>query len=623
MTPPNVATPSANDTLSSTDPILETLSQYWGYDELRPQQREAIEAAIAGRDSLVVLPTGGGKSLCYQLPAALGDGTSIVVSPLISLMKDQVDGLSLVGFPAAALHGVLPEGAGDEIERRALAGEYRLLYVAPERLLTGRFLRLLDQINVRSISVDEAHCISHWGHDFRPEYRRVAELRDRFPNVAFHAYTATATQRVREDIAGQLRLRDPVVLVGAFDRPNLVYRVVPRVNLLDQVTEVLERHEGEASIIYCISRKNTEDLAEQLGTRGIKAEAYHAGLSPVRRRRIQDDFAQERLNIVTATVAFGMGIDRSDVRCVIHTALPKSLEAYQQETGRAGRDGLEAECVLFHTGADATRWARLISDSAQEAPDPEAAAAPQLALLDDIRTYARRTTCRHRALVEHFGQSYEPDDCNACDVCLKELLEVPDSTLIAQKIVSCVARLEQRFGAAHVAGILRGRPTRRARELGHERLTTFGLLAHESKDRLLSFVDQLIDADLLARTEGDYPVLMLTDQSMGLLRSEIDTTLYAAKVPEKSRPSRTRRHDAADWEGVDHALFQKLRDLRRSIAQENNVPAYVVFGDATLRDMARRRPTTPDELIEVKGVGPQKLQAFGEAFLECVIGHRD
>jgi len=611
------------DTLSSTDPILETLRQYWGYDELRPQQREAIEAARAGRDSLVVLPTGGGKSLCYQLPAALGEGTSIVVSPLISLMKDQVDGLALVGFPAAALHGALADGEAQAIERRALAGDYRLLYVAPERLLTGRFLRLLDRLKVGSISVDEAHCISHWGHDFRPEYRRVAELRERFPDVAFHAYTATATQRVREDIAGQLRLRDPAVLIGDFDRPNLIYRILPRVNLLDQVAEVLDRHGDEAAIIYCISRKNTEDLAERLGTRGIRAEAYHAGLAPNERRRIQDDFAQERLNVVTATVAFGMGIDRSDVRCVIHTALPKSLEAYQQETGRAGRDGLEAECVLFHLGSDATRWARLISESAQEAPDPEAAAAPQLALLDDIRGYARRMKCRHRALVEHFGQAYESDDCNACDVCLKELLEVPDSTLVAQKIVSCVARLEQRFGAAHVAGVLRGRATQRIKQYGHERLTTFGLLPGESKDRLLSFMDQLVDADLLARTGGDYPVLTLTDRSVGLLRSEAPARLFAAKAPQKSRAPGRGGQSEADWEGVDHELFQKLRDLRRSIAQEHSVPAYIVFGDAALRDMARKKPTTPSEMLRVKGVGPQKLQAFGEVFLECVVGHRD
>ncbi len=614
------------DAPTSTAPILETLGQYWGYDELRPQQHEAIEAALAGRDSLVVLPTGGGKSLCYQLPAALCEGTSIVVSPLIALMKDQIDGLNLVNFPAAALHGALADGEAEEIERRALVGEYRLLYVAPERLLTGRFLRLLDRLDVRSISVDEAHCISHWGHDFRPEYRRVAELRQRFPKVAFHAYTATATQRVREDIAQQLQLRDPAVLIGDFDRPNLVYRIIPRVNLLDQVAEVLDRHKSEAAIIYCISRKNTEDLAERLGTRGIKAEAYHAGLSSQERRRIQDDFAQERLDVVTATVAFGMGIDRSDVRCVIHTALPKSLEAYQQETGRAGRDGLDAECVLFQSGSDATRWARLISESALDAPDPEAASAPQLALLDDIKAYARQMRCRHRALVEHFGQSYESDDCNACDVCLKELLEVPDSTLIAQKIVSCVARLEQRFGAAHVAGVLKGSSTQRIRQYEHERLTTYGLLRNESKDRLLSFMDQLVDADLLTRTGGDYPVLALTERSVGLLRSEESVALYAAKVPEKTRSSSSSRRTGqseADWEGVDHALFQKLRDLRRSIAQENNVPAYVVFGDAALRDMARRKPMTPNEMLAVKGVGPQKLQAFGEVFLDCVVNHRD
>ena len=348
-------TTSATRAVVNRARILQAVQQYWGYDQLRPHQMEAITAGLERQDSLVVLPTGGGKSLCYQVPPLVAQRTDIVVSPLISLMKDQVDALKACGYPAAALYSGVSDGDRREIEARAAAGQFRLLFVAPERLLTPGFLSLAKRINVRAFAIDEAHCISHWGHDFRPEYRRLAALKEHFPEASVHAYTATATDRVRQDIVAQLGLRTPRVLVGRFDRPNLIYRAVPRNDLEVQLLDVIRRHAGEAVIIYCISRADTERTAAALQARGIKAAAYHAGLDALSRTRTQDDFATEKLDVVVATVAFGMGIDRSNVRCVIHAALPKSVEQYQQETGRAGRDGLEAECVLFFSSADIRR----------------------------------------------------------------------------------------------------------------------------------------------------------------------------------------------------------------------------------------------------------------------------
>ena len=360
---------SPSTSWSKTD-ILATVHRYWGFSELRPLQEQAIRAGLERRDSLVVMPTGGGKSLCYQVPAELARRTDIVVSPLISLMKDQVDGLRESGYPAGALYSGMPLDTLRETEAQIAAGRYRLVFVAPERLLTPRFLQLIERLQVRAFAIDEAHCISHWGHDFRPEYRQLAELKIRFPQASVHAYTATATARVREDIAEQLRLQNPAVLVGTFDRPNLVYRIVPRVDAQTQVLQVLRRHPGDAAIVYCISRKDTEAMAEWLRANRLRAAFYHAGMEADERRRTQDAFASEEIDVVAATVAFGMGIDRSNVRCVIHAAMPKSIEHYQQETGRAGRDGLEAECVMLYSAADVLRWESLIEKSAADASAP-------------------------------------------------------------------------------------------------------------------------------------------------------------------------------------------------------------------------------------------------------------
>ncbi|MFN7022451.1 MAG: RecQ family ATP-dependent DNA helicase [Phycisphaerales bacterium] len=627
---------------STIDPALdarvrEALQRYWGFDTLRPMQAAAISAAVAGRDSLVVLPTGGGKSLCYQLPPLLTGAFTVVVSPLIALMKDQADGLRLANYPAAAIHSGVGPAEVDEIRGQVLDGSLRLLLVAPERVLSRDFLSLLRRADngrgVGAFAIDEAHCISQWGHDFRPEYRRLAELRAHFPAAPFHAFTATATPRVRDDIARQLSLREPAVLVGVFDRPNLTYRVLPRVRGDEQIIEALKRHEGRAAIVYCLSRKDTERLAEVLTERGLPAKAYHAGLSDKVRHRVQDHFAAERLNIVVATVAFGMGIDRSDVRCVVHASMPKSVEHYQQETGRAGRDGLPGECVLFYSAADVLKWKRLMelsAENADEPPDPETVRA-QFVLLQHMQNYCASARCRHRALSAYFGQDYAGADdrgrCGACDVCLDELAAVPDSATIARKILSCVYRLRQSagfgFGAGHVTEVLRGAMTAKVLQRGHQNLSTFGLLRTLDRDRLTSYINQLIDRGALAREPGEFATLALGPASAAILKDQAEVTLFDPKAAtdpagRKGRAgTATAEHRPLSTD--EAALFESLRALRRAIAEELGVPPFVVFADTTLEELARVRPGSIDSFADIRGVGRAKLAQFGERFVKNIL----
>jgi ATP-dependent DNA helicase RecQ len=601
----------------SRERILETLRRTWGFGALRPLQEEAIRAALGGRDSLVVLPTGGGKSLCYQVPALVSGETSVVVSPLISLMKDQVDGLRACGYPAAALHSGLEAGEAREVQRGMAEGRFRLVFAAPERLLAPRFLEWVERARVRTFAVDEAHCISHWGHDFRPEYRQLAELKTRLSGARVHAYTATATERVRADIVEQLRLSDPAILVGDFDRANLTYRVVPRANGRAQVLSILQRHAGEAAIVYCLARLDTERLAAWLREHDVRAAHYHAGMETDLRRRTQEDFAEERLDVVVATVAFGMGIDRSDVRCVVHAALPKSIEHYQQETGRAGRDGLEAECVLLYSPADAMRLATLIEKSAESAGAAEDVVAAGHALLNEMRRFAGGLLCRHKALSEYFGQAYERPSCGACDVCLDEVEGLEDGTVTAQKILSCVARTGERFGAMHLVDVLAGADTARVRQWKHEQLSTFGLLADVPRKTVGSMIYQLVDQGLLDRTGGDRPVLRLNPASWEVLRGKRPVRLLQAK----EGPVAKTRFDEQSWEGVDRGLFDALRELRRRIANERDVPPYVIFGDATLRDLARVRPGSLDSFARIRGVGERKLRDLGETFVREIAAY--
>jgi ATP-dependent DNA helicase RecQ len=593
--------------------ILATVHRYWGFSELRPLQEPAIRAGLERRDSLVVMPTGGGKSLCYQVPAELAQRTDIVVSPLISLMKDQVDGLRESGYPAGALYSGMSLDTVRETEAQIAARRYRLVFVAPERLLTQRFLQLIERLQVRAFAIDEAHCISHWGHDFRPEYRQLAELKTRFPQASVHAYTATATARVRADIVEQLRLHNPAVLVGTFDRPNLMYRIVPRVDAQMQVLQALRRHPGAAAIVYCISRRDTEAMAEVLQANRLRAAFYHAGMEADERRRTQDAFASEEIDVVAATVAFGMGIDRSDVRCVIHAAMPKSIEHYQQETGRAGRDGLEAECVLLYSAADVLRWESLIEKSAADASAPGEVIAAARELLEHMRRFCTGVHCRHRRLSEYFGQEYSKPNCEACDLCLNEVEGLADATVTAQKILSCVARAGERFGAEHIVDVLLGANTDRVRRWRHEELSTYGLMKGTNRKTLINMLYQLLDDGLLERTDEERPVLRLNDASRDVLRGKRTVRLLQPKA-EVSKA----RFDEQSWEGVDHGLFDSLRTLRRQIAQERDVPAYVLFSDATLRDMARVRPGSASALLGIRGVGERKVTDLGPRFLEFI-----
>ncbi len=596
------------------DPILGTVHRYWGFDTLRPLQAEAIRAGIDRRDSLVVMPTGGGKSLCYQVPPAVVGRTDIVVSPLIALMKDQVDALRECGYPAIALHSGLDFDDLRRAERAVAEQQHHLIFVAPERLLTPRFLELASRLRISSFAIDEAHCISHWGHDFRPEYRRLAELKTHFRNASVHSYTATATERVRQDIVAQLHLSDPAVLVGSFDRPNLLYRVIPKASINEQIVSVLRRHPKEAAIVYSISRKDTEQIARYLSAAGIRAAHYHAGMEADERRETQDRFAAEKIDVVVATVAFGMGIDRSDIRCVIHASLPKSIEAYQQETGRAGRDGLPAECVLFYSAADVIRWQSLIERSAEDAEVPVDVVETGKQLLEEVRRFATVVGCRHRSLSAYFGEQFAKSNCDACDICLGEVEGVADSSVLAQKVLSCVARVEQRFGVEHVVDVLIGAESERVRRWNHHQLSTYGLLKELPRKTLTNLVYQLIDAGLLDRTPGDRPTLKLNPASWEVMRGKRSVILLQAKKPGAS----CTRLEESSWEDVDQDLFESLRALRREIAAERNVAAFVILHDSTLRDLARLKPDSLDSLRQVRGMGERKITDFGLRFLSRI-----
>jgi ATP-dependent DNA helicase RecQ len=609
-----------HDRVPAVSTLADVVSQYWGYTSFRPLQREAMEAVLAGRDSLVVLPTGGGKSLCFQAPAMLRPGLAVVVSPLISLMKDQVDTLVGNGVPAALYNSSLDAAEKSQIAAGLRAGRYRLLYVSPERLVgdgSGGFLELLKAGGVSFVAIDEAHCISHWGHDFRPEYRRLGQLRAALPGVRVHAYTATATARVRRDIVSELGLEQPVELVGAFDRSNLIYRVLPRTGLRRQLQEVLARHGGEAGIVYCTSRKEVDALAAWLGESGVSARPYHAGLGDEERTRNQDAFLSERIDVVVATVAFGMGIDRSNVRFVVHAGAPRSLEHYQQESGRAGRDGLEAECLLLYSGADFMRWRSMLAQNGEWTPGTQA-------LLRQMERYASGVGCRHRHLSEYFGDAYQSGRCGACDVCLGELESVEEPVTVARKILSSVARVGQRFGAAHVSAVLRGQATEGVLARDHQELSTFGLLADASVAEVRGYIEQLLGLGLLEQIGDEYPVLGLTATGVSLLKNP-DAVPGLTLAREKRIPKALRGAgrpksgvEAEAWEGVDRDLFERLRAERLAIARERGVPPYVIFHDATLREMARLRPASLPELLQVKGVGARKAQDLGERFLEAI-----
>lgn len=592
----------------TTEKLRSALREHWGYEDFRANQFAAITAVVEHRDSVVVLPTGGGKSLCYQVPAVVMNGLAVIVSPLISLMKDQVDTLTECGIPAAAVNSSLSPGERRQVADQIRSRQLKLLYVAPERLCTERMLDFLQGVEVSFFAIDEAHCISAWGHDFRPEYRLLGQLRERFPNVGVHAYTATATQSVREDIAAQLSHANPQFIVGSFDRPNLTYRVQRRKAVDQQIREVLDRHRDEAGIIYCLSRKEVDATAAELRASGYRVAAYHAGLTDEERHRNQDAFLNEEVEIVVATVAFGMGIDKPNVRFVVHTSAPKSLEHYQQETGRAGRDGLESECCLFYGPGDFMTWLRLQSEL-------EGTALEQMQRnLRDMEQYCSGMGCRHAALVEYFGQPFERANCGACDVCLNQQDLMEDALTIGQKILSCVVRVNEGYGADYVAQVLTGSREQRLLDNGHHRLSTYGLLQNQPKAVVRDWIEQLAGQGFLAR-EGEYRTLRITPVGRGLLKGEGLPRLLAGTAPKAAEAKRASRSSMV---GVDAKLFEHLRKVRRQLAEAKHVPPFIVFGDVTLQELAREQPSTMEEFRQIHGVGERKAAEYGAAFLQAI-----
>lgn len=596
--------------------VGKALQEHWGFDSLRPLQQEATDAAVAGKDAVIVMPTGGGKSLCFQLPPLIDGRLTVVVSPLLSLMKDQVDGLRMVRYQAAALNSHLSIEEELEVSERLVRGEVKLLYLSPERALRPDTVALLQSAHeghgpVR-FAIDEAHCISNWGHDFRPEYRQLSRLREFFPDVSIHALTATAAPLVRDDIAEQLRLRSPEFFIGRFDRENLTYRIVPKVNKLRQIANAVGRHEGEASIVYCISRKDTEMVADGLANYGVQAVAYHAGLDASTRKQISEDFAQERVHVVVATVAFGMGIDRANVRCVVHESMPRSIESYQQETGRAGRDGMPSECLMLYSPADVLRWERLIRQG-----DNPVHIEHQIALMDEVRRFAVGRVCRHKFLSEYFGQSYEAESCGACDLCIEGWQPAPDSTRVAHKILMTVMDIQRRhgsffFGAGHIASVLTGSKSKQVLQFKHETLRGHGCL-DMTATKAQSFVDQLVDLGHLRRTSGDFPSVALTQQGVDALMGRCEI-LMRDLVPEQPK-SEARRGPLGD-----RALLEALRAIRREVAAERKVAVDAVMSDAALVNVAKQRPLSASEFALVSGVGEARARDVGHRFVEAVRG---
>ena len=580
--------------------LRKALLEYWGYKDFLPLQKQAMECITRGRDSIVVLPTGGGKSLCFQAPAVSMPGLAVVVSPLISLMKDQVDALAECGVPA----GRIDSSLSFEEQRDVLAGihnkKLKLLYLSPERLVSDDFLQVLRTVRLSFVAIDEAHCVSMWGHDFRPEYRQLGLLKKLFPGVTIGAYTATATEHVRQDIAEQLALNDPQMLIGSFDRPNLIYKVRPKGSIVRQVRDVLDRHKGQSGIVYCIRRKDVDGMCAELTSKGYSVAPYHAGMDDADRKKNQDLFINEKVDTIVATIAFGMGIDKSNVRYVVHTGMPKSLEHYQQESGRGGRDGLEAECCLFYSDGDYGTWKFLMKNT-----EPET---QQIALTKLSRMYSYCTggVCRHKAILRYFGQDLDKTSCEACDVCLGELGHIDNALVTAQKILSCILRLDERFGASYTASVLTGSREKRIIENGHDALSTYGLLSDHSKDTVHNWIDQLVGQDYIQKA-GEYNVLTVMPKGRQVLSGQETPRL----LKPAGKPAKVSKVATDSWEGVDQGLFEALRKLRRTLAAKRGVPAFVVFGDAALRDMARRRPTTQADFLKVKGVAETKSKQFG------------
>lgn len=586
------------------------LKTHFGYDQFRPLQAEIIKTVLAGQDCLVLMPTGGGKSLCFQLPALRLEGLTLVISPLISLMKDQVDALKANGIPAGFINSILTSAEIKRMMEKARQDRIKLLYLAPERLAVPNFRQFLLSLEVSLVAIDEAHCISEWGHDFRPEYRNLKLLRRELPGVPVIALTATATERVRRDIATQLELKKARLFVSSFNRPNLSYHVWPKRNAFSNLVSLLKKHPGEPAIVYCTTRKDTEELAASLSWQGLHAEAYHAGLEDKVRQGAQDRFISDEIPIIVATIAFGMGIDKPDIRLIVHYHVPKTLEGYYQETGRAGRDGLPSECVLFFSYGDKVKLDFFVNQI--EDPLERERSAAKLA---QVVEFCEWQGCRRAYLLRYFGEAWEEENCGGCDICLSPR-ELFDATEISQKILSAIIRTGGRFGAGYVIDVLQATGNAKIRQRGHDALSVYGIVKDFSAEELHQLINSLRAGGLIVRKGERYPVLGMTQAGRRWLNMR--ESIFLPKPASAAQRVEARQSGKIDY---DQELYEQLRALRGRLAKERGVPPFVIFGDRSLYEMAAYYPQTMESFSGIFGVGEEKLARFGDDFLKVIKDH--
>ncbi|MCW8109873.1 DNA helicase RecQ [Alteromonas ponticola] len=592
-------------TTSSQSPAATILERVFGYATFRPGQQEVIDHLIEGKDVLVLLPTGGGKSLCYQVPALIREGTAIVVSPLISLMQDQVQQLKESGVKAAFLNSTLSSETQQSIIESLKAGHLDLLYVSPERMLQFSFLQTIKQLSLALFAIDEAHCVSHWGHDFRQDYRGLSTLKQQFPSTPIIALTATADTATQSDIVSQLALTSPYIFKGSFDRPNIRYRVMSKYKAFEQVSKYVKAAEG-SGIIYCNSRAKVDDLYARLYRQGYKCAAYHAGMDADEREMVLQQFLRDKIDIVVATVAFGMGINKSNVRFVLHHDVPRSIESYYQETGRAGRDGLPADAMLLFNENDAARVRQWIEQGDNLTQTPI-----EVQKFEAMESFAEAQTCRRQILLNYFSQ-YSDQSCGNCDICL-DPPKLIDGIVLAQKVLSCILRLEQQASNQYVIDILRGKALKRIQDAGHDQLTTYGIGKDKSDSYWHNIINQLIHQGLIRVDITAHAALRLTEAARPVLKGECELKLAAPRLEFK--PEKEKKTLSVEY---DKGLFKRFKHLRKTLADEHEVPPFVIFSDATLVDMANKLPTSPSEFLDVSGVGQTKLERYGSAFLQLI-----